>query len=205
MPKFSPSEEKLVPIKNFLLEHSTYQVTDLFHLEFRVYDDDLIKSKEFKELLTQNKTPKSWDSYKYIKKFNFVPQSYYLEQLQYLEDTYIHPKTNTKIKKKKNNSSRGVYGVWVNDELFYIGSTDRSFDIRWTEHKTNIALHNNSLFWYSKLLPTDKIEFKPLIDITQLKVERKITPNEIKIMELALIDYLKPKGNLAGRTVPFQF
>lgn len=73
MPKFSPSEEKLVPIKNFLLEHSTYRITNPFHLEFRVYDDDLIESKEFKELLAQNKTPKSWDSYKYIKKFNFVP------------------------------------------------------------------------------------------------------------------------------------
>lgn len=201
MPKFSPSEEKLIPIKNFLLEHSTYQVTNPFHLEFRVYDDDLLKSKEFKELLAQNKTPKSWDSYKYIRKFNFVPQSYYLEQLQYLEDTYIHPKT----KKKENTSPRGVYGVYVNDKLFYIGSTNRSFSIRWAEHETNIALHNNSLFWYSKLLPTDKIEFKPLIDITQLKVERKLTSDEIKVMELALIDYFKPEGNLAGKTVPFRF
>ena len=201
MPKLSPSEEKLVPIKNFLLEHSTYQVTDPFHLEFRAYDDNLIESKEFKELLIQNKTPNSWDSYKYIKKFKFVPQSYYLEQLQYLEDMYIHPKN----KKKENTAPRGVYGVYINDELFYIGSTNRSFSVRWAEHETNIALHKNELFWYSRLFPTDKITFKPLIDITQLKVERKLTSDEIKAMELALIDYFKPKGNLAGRTVPFKF
>ena len=139
MSKLSPSEEKLVPIKNFLLEHSTYQVTDPFHLEFRVYDDNLIESKEFKELLIQNKTP------------------------------------------------------------------NRSFSVRWAEHEINITLHKNELFWYSRLLPTDKIEFIPLIDITSLNCDRALNGTDIKTMEYALILAFQPEGNLAGIKTPFKY
>lgn len=44
----------------------------------------------------------------------------------------------------------GVYGIYRNGQLIYIGSTI-DFDKRWNEHKKNIKNHSNSLYVYKLL------------------------------------------------------
>lgn len=104
-----------------------------------------------------------------------------------------------------NNRPRGVYEVRVNDKLFYIGSTNRSFEQRFAEHQENLKNHSNNLYWYSKVNPRDKIEFIPLIDVSQLKCDKVLTEDDIKSMEYAMILAFKPAGNLAGISSPFRY
>lgn len=105
-----------------------------------------------------------------------------------------------------NTRPRGVYGAWVNDKLFYIGSTNRSFDDRFNEHWVQLTCNGKELDWYSKVnYEKDKIEFKPIINIAQLKCDKELDATDIKSMEYALILAYQPKGNIAGRVVPFKY
>ena len=94
-------------------------------------------------------------------------------------------------------TSCGVYGIYINDELLYIGSTMRNFKTRFEEHINNINSRNNSLYVYSLIKDNDEIKFKVLIDIMQLKTNIPITRKDVESMELALIHVNHPKGNLA--------
>ena len=68
---------------------------------------------------------------------------------------------------KENNdiNSYGVYGMYRNDELIYIGMTMRSFKQRWKEHQGYIKNKSNALSVYSLIEDNDKIEFKILYDV----------------------------------------
>ena len=102
-------------------------------------------------------------------------------------------------------SNGGIYAIYKNDELFYIGSTMRDFSIRFKEHLEKIKIKSNELHLYSLINQEDDISFSPLIYIKDLKIETKITRRDLECMELALIHLYKPKGNLAGNTCKFRF
>lgn len=53
-------------------------------------------------------------------------------------------------RQSKRNGDGGVYGIYRNGQLIYIGSTV-DFNKRWNEHKRNIKNHNNSLYVYKLL------------------------------------------------------
>lgn len=99
----------------------------------------------------------------------------------------------------------GVYGIYRNGQLIYIGSTV-DFNKRWNEHKRNIKNHSNSLYVY-KLLDEqrDSIEFKSIIRGEDLQCDRNITSTDLKTIEFALILLYKPCGNIAGRLQPFRY
>lgn len=96
---------------------------------------------------------------------------------------------------KKNVSqvcNGGVYGVYRNGQLIYIGSTI-DFNKRWNEHKRNIKNKDYKLYFYKLIKPEDNIEFKILIDGSKLKTDKTLTAT----MELALITLSQPIGNIA--------
>ena len=108
---------------------------------------------------------------------------------------------------KKNVSqvcNDGVYGVYRNGQLIYIGSTI-DFNKRWNEHKRNIKNKDYKLYFYKLIKPEDNIEFKILIDGSKLKTDKTLTATDLKTMELALITLSQPIGNIAGRLQPFRY
>ena len=108
---------------------------------------------------------------------------------------------------KKNVSqvcNGGVYGVYRNGQLIYIGSTI-DFNKRWNEHKRNIKNKDYKLYFYKLIKPEDNIEFKILIDGSKLKADKTLTATDLKTMELALITLSQPIGNIAGRLQPFRY
>lgn len=110
--------------------------------------------------------------------------------------------------KRKNYTTSieegGVYGVYRNGELIYIGSTT-NFDKRWGEHKRYMKNRDYKLYFYKLFEPGDRVEFKVLIDGSKLEADRMITTTDLKTMEYALITVFNPIGNIAGRVQPFRY
>lgn len=109
-------------------------------------------------------------------------------------------------KKQYKPKSRGIYGIYLNDELIYIGMTWwQNFETRWRQHKNHIKAQDNALYVYSLLKPTDNIKFVKLIDINNIELsEGEITEHDVKMMELALIREHRPRGNLSGNTMAYR-
>ena len=103
----------------------------------------------------------------------------------------------------------GIYGIYADDELIYIGSTIRSFEERFNEHKVNLMNGSKELKVYDLIrqekLVGKKIELKIILNCANIKVDRKLTLEDIESMELGFISYFKPRGNMAGIYVPFKY
>lgn len=104
----------------------------------------------------------------------------------------------------------GIYGIYVEDKLVYIGRTVDSFRHRFHAHARRLKAEDNSLLYrslnnYKK--QGKNISFKPLIVLEWLKMEHKRTINtqELNCMELALITVLQPELNVKGRLKPYVF
>ena len=114
---------------------------------------------------------------------------------------------NIVIKKKKSEKKEGggVYGIYENGALVYIGMTMRPFEARWKEHQENIEKGSNELALYGLIDANAKIEFKKLLEVDKMDSNDKITKRDLQAMEFALIQEHRPKYNFAGRTQPYQF
>lgn len=112
-----------------------------------------------------------------------------------------------KIEKKKRHY--GVYGIYINNELVYIGMTMRDFETRWQEHIAKIKSGSDELYFYKQLQKYDeeiKLHFKVLVDVSDKVIDKSsFSEDEIKSMEYALIKVLKPKYNLAGNTYDYHW
>lgn len=127
---------------------------------------------------------------------------HYVHRILYSEYCYRLPKQQKKI-------HYGVYGIYVNNELVYIGMTMRDFEKRWQEHINKIRSGSNELYFYKQLQKYDeevKLHFKILVDASEKVIDKKsFSEDEIKSMEYALIKVLKPKYNLAGNTYDYHW
>lgn len=125
-----------------------------------------------------------------------------------LPEKILQPVATAKI--KNNKESYGVYAIYVNDKIIYIGSTTRTFDIRFNEHqKALLDLNQPQLNVYSLIRILQEagqtITYKPLIDCSKLQTNKTLTTHDIESMELALIQEHQPVGNIAGLTKPFLY
>ena len=104
----------------------------------------------------------------------------------------------------------GVYGIYVNDKLVYIGSTTRSFDVRFKEHRGRMLDKD----WegqpklYQRLREAfergDRIQLIPLVEVERMKKKGKgISKRDLAIMELAFISCYLPECNIEGVEKPY--
>lgn len=107
-------------------------------------------------------------------------------------------------KAPKKITEGGVYGIYVNGRLFYIGST-QDFEKRFKEHQIKLRTNSKELYVYKLIQKGDVVEYKPLIKTKDIKVERQLERRDIEDMELALITLYQPIGNIAGRLQPYRY
>lgn len=99
----------------------------------------------------------------------------------------------------KQVADRGIYGIYCDKELIYIGKTDVSFEERFKQHKINMEQNKDQyLYKYMRDNKDCYYELKPLINVKNIKTKEKITNKDIEMMELALITLFKPKCNIQG-------
>lgn len=114
-----------------------------------------------------------------------------------------------------NLDKTGIYGIYIENELIYIGKTTTSFRQRFYGYRTRIknidTMENNNKNFYKALKEAKdngkNVRMIPLIVIEDLEVKghNKFTYTDIKMMELALITTLKPKYNIEGVYIPYDF
>lgn len=106
----------------------------------------------------------------------------------------------TVSKSHKTYSEYGVYGIYLNNELVYIGMTTTAFEQRFQEHRN--AIKNQYTKIYQLLFEQEKIDFKPLIIFNHN--QSGPTREQLKVMEFALITYLRPAGNTEGIDIDYR-
>lgn len=99
----------------------------------------------------------------------------------------------------------GIYGIYIENELVYVGSTTRGFGVRFFEHRDRMLNENykGQPLLYNTLRNAKKmgkhIRLEPLIVVEDLyKKGRCITKHDVQAMELAFITYFKPRLNTEG-------
>lgn len=118
-------------------------------------------------------------------------------------------------KKKEERKERygfGIYGIYIDDELVYIGKTNRDFQIRHEEHLKAMEDESNTIWLYRLLRVAKdagkKIQTRSLLDLSSLnniKNKNSFSNEELKCMEYALISVLKPRGNTEGTKMEYDF
>ena len=97
---------------------------------------------------------------------------------------------------------RGVYGIFEEDTLIYVGETMRSFKERMKDHNKymNEGNKENEMYQYIKENFKEKRFFmRPLVEIeTRVNANRKLTQDEVYAIELGFITCFMPRFNRAG-------
>lgn len=101
----------------------------------------------------------------------------------------------------------GVYGIYFNKKLVYIGKTSRNFYQRFSEHKSNMKYQGGKLYEEMRKFKdksvNNKINCIPLISF-DCEFDN-ISDRDLSCMEYALITYLKPRLNREGIIRKFRF
>ena len=126
-----------------------------------------------------------------------------------IQEELVVVEKNVKTKRKSiydGLDGYGIYGIFIDDELIYIGET---IDFK-TRAKSHHTLFNNSdkpLYVRMRLEKENgkNVSIKPLINIKDLVTDEKITQRDIFAMELALITLYKPLYNYEGVKILYQF
>lgn len=97
---------------------------------------------------------------------------------------------------------KGVYGIFENDELIYVGETMRNFETRMREHNQamNDGSKENEMYQYIKENFEDKrFYMRPLVEVDlRVNANRKLTQDEVYAIELGFITCFMPRFNRAG-------
>jgi hypothetical protein len=100
---------------------------------------------------------------------------------------------------------KGIYGIFENEELIYIGETMRSFEERMKEHNQfmNEGSNVNEMYKYIKNNFQEKKFFmRPLVELgTRVNANRELTQDEVYAIELGFITCFRPRFNRAGKDV----
>ena len=112
-------------------------------------------------------------------------------------------------------NDKGIYGIFVDNVLMYVGMTMDSFKRRFSSHRRHInemmngRYNGNNRHLYTALAKyvngCNYVEFRPLVCLSKLKIQEKsarcnpqLKRRDVECMELAFISYFRPVLNVQG-------
>ena len=202
---------------------------DTVYILGAIYDDvqqtksfNLEKIESLREYLSQHRElidNKQWPIVKVstiiekYKEFFDIKEDIKDEEIDYYNFNSLIPNYSLRKIHRDWENKTGVYAIFIDNVLVYIGSTTVSFKERFKQHKDIVK--NGSELDVQKVhkeiriaLQNNKpIDFKPIVVVEDLHYLHKqhINEKELKCMELALITALQPMYNIAGVYKPFSF
>ena len=158
-----------------------------FWLKVFRQNEDFLDIKQFSDFYQQKtKIRRDYYSLKNYAKIilnHMIPNDNVVIQINHEEkQKQIEKQYNERINKIMDEG--GIYGIYENNELVYIGMTMRNFQTRWNEHLENIKEQTSELPLYHLINPDNKITFKILLNKKYM---------------------FSTKYNFAGRNQPYRF
>lgn len=97
----------------------------------------------------------------------------------------------------------GIYGIYCDDKLVYVGMTMDTFNNRYDNYKKdleNIEKDRKVIEFIRENRKKHYIDMRVLINIPQLNISdnHSLDTRDVELMELALIDLYKPVLNIQG-------
>ena len=108
----------------------------------------------------------------------------------------------------------GIYGIYINERLVYIGKTTTSFKERFEQHKRKVedpAEGGSQAYMYWLLHDAkergDRISLRPIFVVEQNEYDSLylINNRDIESMEFFAIKVLKPTLNICGNIKPYKY
>lgn len=108
----------------------------------------------------------------------------------------------------------GIYGLYLDGELVYIGKTTQSFLKRYSQHKRLVDFPEESEKQYdmyyelAEALALGKsLSLRPLFVAEEVPYNSlyKLTNRDLESMEFIMIHIFKPRYNVAGVKVPYRY
>ena len=115
---------------------------------------------------------------------------------------------------KKIEECTGVYGIYLDNVLVYIGKTTRGFGKRFKEHKHFVDFPNDSETQFNMyadfaaaIEKGSSLQLRPLIIVETAKYKSlySLTNRDIESMEFALISAFQPKYNIEGKRRAYRY
>lgn len=97
---------------------------------------------------------------------------------------------------------KGVYGIFENEELIYVGETIQSFLDRFRAHAKCVKENSSSNKMYNyicKNFEENKFYMRPLVEIdSRIKLDNNLSLRDIQAIEFGFITCFRPKFNIMG-------
>lgn len=97
---------------------------------------------------------------------------------------------------------KGVYGIFENEELIYVGYTAKSFVDRFRAHAKCVKENSNANKMYSYIrenFEEKKFCMKPLVEIeNRVRLDGELMLRDIQAIELGFITCFRPEFNIVG-------
>ena len=112
------------------------------------------------------------------------------------------------------NQCTGIYGIYVDNELVYIGKTTQSFQKRFNQHKRLMDYPDDSETQYEMYYELavaraqgKSVQLRPLIIAEYIPYDSlyDLTNRDLESMEMALIWCYRPRYNICGIQKPYRF
>ena len=112
------------------------------------------------------------------------------------------------------NQCTGIYGIYVDKELVYIGKTTQSFQKRFYQHKHLIDYPDDSETQYEMYYELAvaraqgrNVQLRPLIIAEYIPYDSlyELTNRDLESMEMALIWCYRPRYNICGIQKPYRY
>ena len=106
--------------------------------------------------------------------------------------------------KDEEYCKNGVYGIYKDNVLIYIGSTIISFKKRLAEHNHSLKSSKSKLYTYITCHKGD-YTMRPMLIVDYIQTKREINAEQLGWMELGLISCFRPFCNISGKNSNFIF